>query len=80
MKFPEYVSAVLSIPMSVIDQDILPAFQVFDTEQKGLLQVEEMIKSLTTVGEPLNDIEAKTFQKSLRIDEEGRFDYNGKFE
>ncbi|CAF2360968.1 unnamed protein product [Rotaria sp. Silwood2] len=79
LKFPEYVSAVLSIPTSVTDKDIIPAFQVFDTERRGLLEADEILKSLTNVGEKLDEIEANAFKESININELGLFDYNELF-
>ncbi|CAF0724823.1 unnamed protein product [Rotaria sp. Silwood1] len=76
LKFPDYVRAVLSIPTSVTDKDIIPAFQVFDTEKRGLLEVDEILKSLTNVGEKLDEIEANAFKESININELGLFDYN----
>lgn len=78
LKFPEYVFACMNIPSSVTDQDIIPAFQVFDTEDRGLLDADEMIKSLASIGEQLNEIEAKTFRDNMKIDENGLFNYAGK--
>ena len=78
LKFPDYVVAVLSVPTSVTDKDIIPAFQVFDTEKRGLLEVDEILKSLLTVGEKLDELEANTFKENLTINEQGLFDYNGK--
>ncbi len=78
LKFPEYVIGFSSIPTSVIDNDILPAFQVFDDEKNGLIQAEEMLKYLTNIGEQLDEIEAKTFKDNMTINEQGSFDYNGK--
>ena len=60
------------------DKDIIPAFQVFDTEKRGLLEVDEILKSLLTVGEKLDELEANTFKENLTINEQGLFDYNGK--
>ncbi|CAF0846698.1 unnamed protein product [Rotaria sordida] len=79
LKFPEYVNAFLNIPTSVTDKDIIPAFQVFDTEKSGLLEVDGMMKYLTNIGEQLNEIEAKTFKDNLNIDEQGLFNYNDFF-
>lgn len=78
LKFPEYVIGFTSIPSTVIDQDILPAFQVFDPDQRGLIEADEMLKNLTNIGEQLSEIEAKTFKDNMNINEEGLFDYNGK--
>jgi len=79
IKFPEYVTAVLSIPTSVMDKDIIPAFQVFDAEKRGFLEADEILKSLTNTGEALNEIEAETFKDSININEVGLFDYNELF-
>ncbi|CAF1603340.1 unnamed protein product [Rotaria magnacalcarata] len=76
LKFPEYVSAVLNIPTSVTDKDIIPAFQVFDIENVGLLEAEDMLKQLSNIGEQLNEIESKTFKDNMNINEKGLFDYN----
>lgn len=38
-----------------------------------------MLKHLSTIGEQLNEIEAKTFKDNMVINEEGLFDYNGKY-
>ncbi len=78
LKFPEYVTAFISIPTSVTDKDILPAFQVFDPDKTGFILSEEMLKNLTNVGEQLSEIEAKTFKDNMNINEEGLFDYNGR--
>jgi Ca2+-binding EF-hand superfamily protein len=78
MKFPAYVTAFLSIPTSVTDNDILPAFQVFDPEKHGVIEAEEILKSLTNVGEPLNEAEAKAFKDNIKINDLGVFDYNGR--
>jgi calmodulin len=78
LKFPDYVVAVLSIPTRVLDKDIIPAFQVFDLEKRGLLEADEILKSLTNVGEKLDEVEANTFKESININELGLFDYNGK--
>jgi len=67
-----------SIPSTVIDQDILPAFQIFDPDKCGLIEADEMLKHLTNIGEQLNEIEAKTFKDNMIINEQGLFDYNGK--
>ena len=37
-----------------------------------------MLKKLKTIGEQLNEIEAKTFKDNLKINDQGLFDYNGK--
>lgn len=78
LKFPEYVIAVLSIPTSVTDKDIIPAFQVFDIDKRGFLEADEMLKSLMNVGEKLDEVEANTFKENMNINEMGLFDYNGK--
>lgn len=78
LKFPEYVAAVVSIPMTVIDKDIIPAFQVFDPEKRGLLEADEILKSLSTVGEKLDEVETNAFKENMNINEMGLFDYNGK--
>ncbi|UJR23041.1 hypothetical protein I4U23_026067 [Adineta vaga] len=75
LKFPEYVTAFLSIPSSVTDRDIIPAFQVFDTEKRGVLEADEMIKQLVNIGEPLTEAEAKAFKDNLKIDDQGLFNY-----
>jgi Ca2+-binding EF-hand superfamily protein len=62
----------------VTDKDIIPAFQMFDTEKRGLLEADEILKSLTNVGEKLDEIEANTFKENMNINELGLFDYNGK--
>jgi Ca2+-binding EF-hand superfamily protein len=80
MKFPDYVTAFRSIPTSVTDNDILRAFQVFDIDKTGVLQAEDILTCLTSFGEPLNKIEAKTFEKNLKIDERGFFNYNGRYQ
>jgi len=72
------VASILSIPISISDKEIIPAFQVFDTEKRGLLEAEEILKSLTNVGEMLEETEAKAFKDNLKIDDLGLFDYNGK--
>jgi Ca2+-binding EF-hand superfamily protein len=77
MKFPQYVAAFISIPRSVMDVEILPAFQVFDEEKRGFADLEEMMKCLTNVGEPLDEAEAKAFQSNANVNEQGLFDYNG---
>lgn len=77
LKFPGYVTAFLSIPTSVTDNDILPAFQVFDPEKHGVIEADEILKSLTNVGEPLNEAEAKAFRDNIKINDLGVFDYNG---
>ena len=51
---------------------------MFDTESRGLLEVDEILKCLTNVGEKLNEEEANTFKENLNINELGLFDYNGK--
>ncbi|CAF1296733.1 unnamed protein product [Rotaria magnacalcarata] len=76
IKFPDYVAAVLSIPTSVTDKDIIPAFQKFDPDNRGLLEADEILKSLTNVGEKLDETEATAFKESLTINEHGLFDYN----
>jgi len=78
LKFPEYVTAVLSIPTAVTDKDIIPAFQVFDPDKRGLLEVDEILKSLTNVGEKLDQEEVTAFKENMNINELGLFDYNGK--
>lgn len=78
LKFPDYVIAVLSIPTTVTDKDIIPAFQVFDPDKRGLIEVDEILKSLTNVGEKLDEVEANTFKENMNINEAGLFDYNGK--
>ncbi|CAF0855311.1 unnamed protein product [Rotaria sordida] len=77
LKFPEYVSAVLSIPTSVTDKDIIPAFQLFDAEKRGLLEADEILKCLTNVGEKLDEVESNAFKENMNINELGLFDYNG---
>ncbi len=77
LKFPEYVIAVLSIPKGVTDKDIISAFQVFDPDKRGLLEADEILKSLTNVGEQLDEIEVNTFKENMNINEVGLFDYNG---
>ncbi|CAF3192893.1 unnamed protein product [Rotaria socialis] len=76
LKFPEYVSAVLNIPTSVTDKDIIPAFQVFDIENVGLLEAEDMMKHLSNIGVQLNEFESKTIKDNMNINEKGLFDYN----
>ncbi|CAF1687058.1 unnamed protein product [Adineta ricciae] len=78
MKFPDYVTAFLSIPSSVTDREIVPAFQVFDTENRGVLEADEMLKQLLNIGEPLTEAEAKAFKDNLKIDEQGLFNYTGR--
>jgi hypothetical protein len=38
-----------------------------------------LLKKLTNVGEELNESEAKAFKDNININEQGLFDYNGKF-
>lgn len=76
MKFPQYVAAFLSVPSTVTDNDILPAFQVFDTEKRGVIEGDEILKSLTNVGETLNEAEAKAFRDNLNMNDLGLFDYS----
>ena len=64
--------------MTVINQDIIPAFQVFDLDKTGFIPAEEILKSLTNVGEQLDEVEVKAFKDSMNINEQGLFDYNGK--
>ena len=78
LKFPEYVAAVLSVPTRVLDKDIIPAFQVFDIEKRGVLEADEILKSLATVGEKLDEEEVNAFKENITINEMGLFDYNGK--
>ena len=78
MKFPQYVAAFLSVPNAVTDNEILPAFQVFDTEKRGVIEGDEILKSLTNVGEALNEAEAKAFRDNLNMNDLGLFDYSGR--
>ena len=78
LKFPEYVAAFIGIPMTVIDQDIIPAFQVFDLEKTGFIAADDILKSLANVGEQLDEVETKAFKDNMNINEQGLFDYNGK--
>lgn len=50
---------------------------MFDLEKRGVLEADEILKSLTNVGEMLDEAEAKAFKASLKIDDLGLFDYNG---
>ncbi len=68
----------MSIPKSVTDNDIIPAFQVFDPDKLGLIEADEMLKNLANIGEQLSEIEVKTFKDNMNINEQGLFDYNGK--
>lgn len=72
------MAAVLSIPTRVLDKDIIPAFQVFDPDKRGLLEADEILKSLTNIGEKLDELEVNTFKENMSINEVGLFDYNGK--
>ena len=63
--------------MTVINQDIIPAFQVFDQDKIGFISADGILKSLTSVGEQLNEVEIKAFKDNMKINEEGEFDYNG---
>jgi Ca2+-binding EF-hand superfamily protein len=63
-----------------MDKDIIPAFQVFDSDKRGLLEADEILRSLTNVGEKLDEIEAATFKENMNINDVGLFDYNGKKE
>jgi len=78
LKFPEYVIGFTSIPSTVTDLDIIPAFQVFDLEKTGFIPADEILKSLMNVGETLDEIESKAFKENMKIDEQGSFDYNGR--
>lgn len=73
------MAAVLSIPTRVLDKDIIPAFQVFDPDKRGLLEADEILKSLTNIGEKLDELEVNTFKENMSINEVGLFDYNGKW-
>ncbi len=68
----------MSIPTGVTDKDIIPAFQVFDPDKRGLIEADEILKNLANIGEQLSEIEAKTFKDNMNINEQGLFDYNGK--
>jgi Ca2+-binding EF-hand superfamily protein len=68
----------MSIPTVVTDKDIIPAFQVFDPDKRGLIEADEMLKNLANIGEQLSEIEVKTFKDNMNINEQGLFDYNGK--
>ena len=72
------MTGFISIPTTVTDRDIIPAFQVFDPDKTGFILSEEMLKNLSNVGEQLSEIEAKTFKDNMNINEEGLFDYNGR--
>lgn len=78
MKFPQYVAAFLSVPNAVTDNEILPAFQVFDPDKRGVIEGDEILKSLTNVGEALNEAEAKAFRDNINMNDLGLFDYSGK--
>ncbi|CAF0864692.1 unnamed protein product [Didymodactylos carnosus] len=80
LKFPEYVAAYTRIPTSVTDKDILPAFQVFDTEKRGVLEAEDMLKNLMNIGEKLDEVEGEAFKENININDQGLFDYNGKYD
>ena len=62
----------------MLDKDIIPAFQVFDPDKRGLLEADEILKSLTNIGEKLDEVEVNTFKENMNINEVGLFDYNGK--
>jgi len=68
----------MSIPTTVTDRDIIPAFQVFDPEGRGLIEADDILKHLANIGEQLSEIEAKTFKDNMNINEQGLFDYNGR--
>ncbi|UJR25861.1 hypothetical protein I4U23_007211 [Adineta vaga] len=75
LKFPEFVASILGIQSTVSDKEIIPAFQVFDPEKRGVIGADEILKSLTNVGEMLDEVEAKAFKDNLKIDDLGLFDY-----
>ncbi len=50
---------------------------MFDSDLRGLLEADEILKSLTNVGEKLDEIEVNTFKENMNINEVGLFDYNG---
>ena len=72
MKLPQYVTAFLSVPNAVTD--ILSVFQVFDPDKRGVIEGDEIMKSLTNVGEPLNEVEAEAFRDNLITNDLGLFD------
>ncbi|CAF1304738.1 unnamed protein product, partial [Adineta steineri] len=75
LKFPEFVASILSIPTTITDKEIIPAFQVFDLEKRGVLEADEILKCLTNVGEMLDEAEAKAFKDNLKPDDLGLFNY-----
>ncbi|CAF1613009.1 unnamed protein product [Adineta ricciae] len=75
LKFPEFVGSVLGIQTSITDKEIIPAFQVFDPEKRGVIEADEIMKCLTNVGDMLDEVEAKAFKDNLKIDDLGLFSY-----
>lgn len=78
LKFPQFVGSVLGIQTSITDKEIIPAFQVFDPEKRGVIEADEIMKCLTNVGDMLDEVEAKAFKDNLKIDDLGLFSYEGK--
>jgi calmodulin len=56
-------------------QDIVEAFQVFDTDNTGYIHADELKRLLTTLGERMSQEEADELLGDADVDNEGRINY-----
>ena len=61
------------------DQNIIEAFNYFDTNNNGLVNIDEIKRVLTTFGEKMSEKEFHDIFKSVEVDNKGNIDYIQQF-
>lgn len=59
------------------EREIREAFRVFDRNEEGLIDANELKQIVTTRGERLSESEAKSLIKQAEVDSQGKIDYEG---
>lgn len=60
------------------EREIREAFRVFDRNDNGTIDANELKIIVTTKGERLSESEAKSLIKIAEVDNQGKIDYEGK--
>lgn len=59
------------------EREIREAFRVFDRNENGTIDANELKFIVTTKGERLSESEAKSLIKVAEVDSQGKIDYEG---
>ena len=59
------------------DNDMMGAFKIFDKDNSGYIDKSELVRIVTSFGEPLNDDEVQSMLNVVDSDKDGKINYNG---